>query len=41
VLHLCGYDHAEEGEYAEMSRLQDEILTAMNNPLLGSISPPA
>ena len=41
VLHLCGYDHAKEDEYAEMSRLQDEILTAMNNPLLGSISPPA
>ena len=41
VLHLCGYDHAEEDEYAVMSRLQDEILTAMNNPLLGSISPPA
>jgi len=40
VLHLCGYDHAEEDEYAEMSRLQDEILQALNNPLLDSISPP-
>jgi len=41
VLHLCGYDHAEEDEYAEMSCLQDKILKEMNNPLLGSISPPA
>lgn len=41
VLHLCGYDHTEEDEYAEMSCLQDKILKEMNNPLLGSISPPA
>ena len=41
VLHLCGYEHAEEDEYAEMSCLQDKILKEMNNPLLGSISPPA
>jgi probable rRNA maturation factor len=41
LLHLCGYDHTEEDEYAEMSCLQDEILKEMNNPLLGSISPPA
>ncbi|HAE86049.1 MAG TPA: rRNA maturation RNase YbeY [Anaerolineaceae bacterium] len=41
VLHLCGYEHAEEDEYAEMSCLQDEILKEVNNPLLGSISPPA
>ena len=41
VLHLCGYDHAEEDEYAEMSRIQDEILQTVDNPLLGGISPPA
>ena len=41
VLHLCGYDHAEEDEYAEMSRIQDEILQTVGNPLLDSISPPA
>ena len=41
VLHLCGYDHAEEDEYAEMSRIQNEILQTVGNPLLDSISPPA
>jgi len=41
VLHLCGYDHAEADGYAEMSRIQDEILQTVGNPLLDSISPPA
>jgi probable rRNA maturation factor len=40
ILHLCGYDHADEDDYAEMSSLQDEILRAVDNPLLSSISPP-
>jgi probable rRNA maturation factor len=41
LLHLCGYDHTEKTDYAIMSSLQDEILKEVNNPLLGSISPPA
>ena len=28
VLHLLGYDHAEEDEHREMFGLQDELLTA-------------
>lgn len=38
VLHLNGYDHLEEADLEEMSSLQDEILIAIANPLLGSIS---
>jgi probable rRNA maturation factor len=26
LLHLLGYDHATEGEYARMFALQDELL---------------
>ncbi|MCZ2144861.1 MAG: rRNA maturation RNase YbeY [Anaerolineales bacterium] len=38
VLHLNGYDHLEEADLEEMGNLQDEILIAIGNPLLGSIS---
>jgi len=38
VLHLNGYDHLEEADLEEMANLQDEILIAIGNPLLGSIS---
>lgn len=38
VLHLNGYDHLEEADLEEMSSLQDEILIAIANPVLGSIS---
>ena len=38
VLHLNGYDHMEEADLEEMGSLQDEILIAIANPVLGSIS---
>ena len=38
VLHLNGYDHMEEADLEEMGSLQDEILIAIGNPVLGSIS---
>jgi probable rRNA maturation factor len=38
VLHLNGYDHLEEADLEEMGNLQDEILIAIGNPVLGSIS---
>ena len=38
VLHLNGYDHLEEADLEEMGSLQDEILIAIANPVLGSIS---
>lgn len=38
VLHLNGYDHLEEADLEEMGNLQDEILIAIANPVLGSIS---
>ncbi len=37
TLHLCGYDHAGEDGFSEMSPLQDRILADIHNPLLGSI----
>jgi probable rRNA maturation factor len=37
TLHLCGYDHADECGFSEMSPLQDRVLTDIHNPLLGSI----
>jgi len=40
VLHLLGYDHADEAGFAAMSQLQDEILQDVGNPLLGSIAQP-
>lgn len=39
ILHLYGYDHADEEGFAAMSKLQDEILKAVGNSLLGCISP--
>ena len=38
VLHLNGYDHMEEADLEEMGSLQDEILIAIANPVLGSMS---
>lgn len=37
ILHLCGYDHDTEENYAVMSTLQDDILKKIQNPLTGSI----
>ncbi len=37
ILHLCGFDHGDKNEFEAMSRLQDQILSKVNNPLLGSI----
>jgi probable rRNA maturation factor len=33
VLHLLGYDHAEEGEKAEMWEIQKEVLKKLGNAL--------
>jgi probable rRNA maturation factor len=35
MLHLCGYDHAEMAEKAEMWRLQSEVLNQLNCQISG------
>lgn len=37
LLHLAGYDHDQKEEWAEMTRVQDQILRKIGNPLQGGI----
>lgn len=40
LLHLNGFDHLDQPSFEAMSRLQDQILRGLSNPLLGSIHAP-
>lgn len=37
LLHLAGFDHADQQGWSEMTRKQDQILKRIDNPLLGTI----
>lgn len=37
LLHLAGYDHAEKQDWAEMTKMQDQILKNIGNLLEGGI----
>ncbi len=37
LLHLIGYDHDSKEQWQEMTKLQDEIMEKINNPLRGGI----
>lgn len=37
ILHLCGFDHVDQKTLKAMSQMQDQILSEVGNPLIGSI----